>query len=79
MIIFSLLILADSGADFGQDFFGNLAGGAAQVVEDGRGGKLRNAVKILIVQVVHGVQAAAGQESILDAGGHKAAEAHLQI
>jgi hypothetical protein len=49
------------------------------VVEDCRGGKFRNARKIFVVQIVQRVQAAAGQEGVLNAGGQKAAEAHLQI
>ena len=79
LMIFFLLILADRCPDLRQDFLGNRAYGIAQVVENGGSGKLRNALKVLIVQVVHGVQAAAGQKGILDAGGHKPAETHLQI
>ena len=49
------------------------------MVEDCRGGKFRNARKIFVIQIVQRVQAAAGQEGVLDAGGQKAAETHLQI
>ena len=81
MIIFFLLplILPHSGSNLHQCLHGNRAGGAAQVVEDGGGGKFRNTRKIFGVQIVHGVQAAAGQKGILDAGGHKVTEAHFQI
>ena len=81
MIIFSLLpvILPDGGSNLHQGLHGNRAGSIAQVMQDGGGGKFRNTRKIFGVQIVHGVQAAAGQEGVLDAGGHKAAEAHLQI
>lgn len=81
MIIFSLLplILPNGGSNLHQGFHGNRACGVAQVVEDGGGGKFRNTRKILGVQIVQRVQTAAGQEGVLDAGGHKAAKAHLQI
>jgi len=79
LIIFFLLILADGISNFREDFSGNRSRCVAQVVEDGGSGKLRDAVKVLVVQVVHGVQATAGQKCVLDAGSHKAAKAHLQI
>ncbi len=49
------------------------------MMKNGGGGKFRNARKILGFQIVHGVQATAGEKGVLDAGGQKAAEAHLQI
>ena len=81
MIIFylRLVVLPNGSSNLHQGFHRNRTGGAAQVMEDGGGGKFGNARKILIVQIVHGVQAAAGQEGVLDARGQKAAETHLQI
>ncbi len=49
------------------------------MVQDGGGGKLRNTGEVLTLQILHGVQAAAGQEGILDAGGQEIAKAYLQI
>lgn len=81
MIIFylRLVVLPNGSSNLHQGFHRNRTGGAAQVMEDGGGGKFGNARKILSVQIVHGVQAAAGEKGVLDACGHKAAEAHLQI
>ncbi len=81
MIIFRLfsVIGLDGAADFLQQFHRNLAGGVAQVVEDGGGGKLADAPQILVLQIVGGVQAAAGQNGVLDAGGQKVPIAHFQI
>ena len=58
---------------------GDGAGGVAQVVQDGGGGELGDPLKVLRLQIVHGVQAAPPQEGILDAGGEDASETHLQI
>ena len=49
------------------------------MMEDGGGGKLRNASKVLVLQIVAGVQAAAGQDGILDAGGQEVFIAHFQV
>ena len=49
------------------------------MVKDGGGGKLGNAQQVLVLQVVRGVQAAAGQKGVLDAGGQDAAVADLQV
>ena len=49
------------------------------MVKDGGGGKLHNARKVLVLQIVAGVQAAAGQDGVLDAGGQEIFIAHLQI
>ena len=73
------LILPDGSSNLHQGFHGNRACGVAQVVEDGGGGKFRNTRKILGIQIVQGGQTTAGQKGVLDAGGHKAAKAHLQI
>ncbi len=48
-------------------------------MEDGGGGKLADALQILVLQVVGRVQAAAGQDGVLDAGGQKVFIAHFQI
>ena len=81
MIIFylRLVVLPNGSSNLHQGLHRNRTGGAAQVMKNGGGGKFGNARKILIVQIVHGVQAAAGQEGVLDARGQKAAETHLQI
>ena len=39
------------------------------MVENGGGGKLGNTRKVLVLQVIAGVQDAAGQDGVLDAGG----------
>ena len=49
------------------------------MVKDGGGGKLDNARKVLVLQILAGVQAAAGQEGVLDAGGQKVFIAYFQI
>ena len=49
------------------------------MVQDGGGGKLGDACKVLILQIVVGVQAAAGQDSVLDAGGEDIPKASFQI
>ena len=49
------------------------------MVEDSGGRKLGDAGKVLVLQVVSGVQAAAGQEGVLDAGGQKVLETYFQI
>jgi hypothetical protein len=69
----------DGAANFVEKVHGNLAGSAAQVVQDGGGGELGNARKVLILQILAGVQAAAGQDGVLDAGGQEVFIAHLQI
>jgi len=73
------LILSNGGSNLHQGFHRNRTCGIAQVVEDGGGGKFRNTRKIFGVQIVQRGQTTAGQEGVLDAGGHKAAKAHLQI
>lgn len=69
----------DRPFDSYQQFLGHIAGGAAQVVQDGGGGELHDTGKILVLQIVGRVQATAGEEGKLDAGGEQVAEAHLQI
>ena len=69
----------DGAANFVEKVHGNLAGGAAQVVQDGGGGELGNARKVLVLQILAGVQAAAGQDGKLDAGGQEVFIAYLQI
>ncbi len=49
------------------------------MVKDGRGGKLHDAGKVLVLQVVGGVQAAAGQKGVLDTGSQEVPKAHFQI
>ena len=69
----------DGAPDFFQKVQGDFAGGAAQMVKDGGGGKLDNARKVLVLQILAGVQAAAGQDGKLDAGGQEVFIAYLQI
>jgi len=73
------VISFDGAANFVEKVHGNLAGGAAQVVQDGGGGELGNARKVLVLQILAGVQAAAGQDGKLDAGGQEVFIAYLQI
>ena len=69
----------DRARDPHQQLPGYVAGGAAQVVQDRRGGELHDAGKVLVLQVVGRVQSAAGEEGKLNAGSKQTAEAHLQI
>ena len=49
------------------------------MVEDGRGGKLDDTGKVLILQIVSRVKAAAGEDGVLDAGGQEVSESHFPI
>ena len=49
------------------------------MVKDGGGRKLGDAGKVLVLQIVRGVQTAAGQKGVLDAGGQSSVIAYLQI
>lgn len=49
------------------------------MVQDGGSRELHDAGQVLILQIFRGVQAAAGEQGELDAGGEQASEAHLQI
>jgi len=66
-------------ANLDQKVLGNLIGSIAQVVEDCRGRKFGDSGKILVLQVVTGVQTAAGQKGILDAGSQHIPETYLQV
>lgn len=48
------------------------------MMQDGGGGKFRDALQVPVLQIIRGVQAAAGQDGVLDAGGQKIAESYLQ-
>lgn len=48
-------------------------------MEGGGSGKLRDTRKVLVLQIVAGVQAAAGQDGVLDAGRQEVPIAHFQI
>ena len=69
----------DRPFDPDQQFLGHIAGGTAQVVQDGGSREHHDAGQVLILQIFRGVQAAAGEQGELDAGGEQVAEAHLQI
>ena len=73
------LIIADSAANLVQEVHGHGAGGVAQMVENGGGGKLGNTGKVLVLQIISGVQAAAGEDGVLDAGGQEVLKTHFQI
>lgn len=49
------------------------------MVQHSRRGKLQNTGKVLVLQVVRRVQAAAGEKGKLDAGRQQVPEPHLQI
>ncbi|WP_202621041.1 hypothetical protein [Pseudoflavonifractor sp. 524-17] len=69
----------DRPANLVQKLHGSPACGVAQVVEDGGGGELGDAGEVPVLQILAGVQAAAGEDGILDAGGERPPEADLQI
>ena len=73
------LIAPDGAANLVEKVHGNGAGGIAQVVQDGGGGKLGDAGKVLVLQIVGGVQAAAGEDGVLNTGGQEVPKAHFQI
>jgi len=81
LIVFSLLLVIgpDGAANLIQEVHGHLAGGVAQVMEDSGGGKFDNTGKVLVLQIIRGVQAAAGEDAVLDTGRQKVFEAHFQI
>ena len=49
------------------------------MVKDGRSGKLGDTGEVGVLQIIGGVQAAAGEDGVLDTGGQEVSEAHLQI
>ena len=49
------------------------------MVQNGGGGKLDDTGEVHVLQIVSRVQAAAGEDSVLDAGGQKVSETHPQI
>ena len=49
------------------------------MVQDGGSGKLDDTGEVHVLQIVSGIQAAAGEDGVLDAGGQKVSETHLQI
>lgn len=81
LIFFRLLPVPglDRPANLIEQFPGHRAGGAAQVVEDGGCGKLGDPRQIAVLHELGGVQTAAGEDGVLDAGGEHITEAHLQI
>ena len=81
LAIFRLLPVPglDRPADLIEQFPGHCAGGVAQVVEDGWGGELGDPRQIAVLHELGGVQAAAGENGVLDAGGEHVPKADLQI
>ena len=49
------------------------------MVQDGRGGKLVDAIKIIVLNVIASVEAAAGEKGVLDAGGQQITVADFQV
>lgn len=69
----------DCPLDSHKQFLGQCTGCTAQVVQHGRRGKLQDTGKVLVLQVVRPVQAAAGEKGKLDAGRQQVPEPHLQV
>lgn len=69
----------DCPLDPHKQFLGQRTGRTAQVVQHGRRGKLQDTGKVLVLQVVRPVQAAAGEKGKLDAGRQQVPEPHLQV
>ena len=69
----------DGPADLVEYIPGRRADCAAQVMENGRGGEVGNTGKVCILQIISGVQPAAGKDGVLDAGGEHDSKAHLQV
>lgn len=72
-------ISADCRADLQQNLSGNAVGCVAQVMQNGRRGKLPNPVKVLILNIIAGVKATAGKKGVLDTGSQKIAVTHFKI
>ena len=81
LIFFRLLPVPglDRPANLIEQFPGHRAGGAAQVVEEVGSGEFGDSRQIAVLHELAGVQAAAGEDGVLDAGGEHVPEAHLQI
>ena len=69
----------DSAANFIEQILGNTADSITQMMEDGGSRKFGDPQQVLVLQIVGGVQAAAGQEGILDAGGQDVVISYLQV
>ena len=69
----------DRPADFVEQLLGHRTGGVAQVVEGGWGGELGDPRQIAVLHVPGGIQAAAGEDGVLAAGGEHIPEPHLQV
>ena len=67
-------VIADNPSDFRQHGFRNGAHGIAQMVQDGGRVKVPDSVQVVRMDVVRGIQAATGQNRILDADSHDAPE-----
>ena len=69
----------DRRSNLHEKFFCDGAGGVSQVMQDSGGRKLGNAGKVILPQILAGVQAAAGEDGVLHAGGQEVPKAYLQI
>ena len=69
----------DRPADLIEQFPGHRAGSATQVVEDGGGGEFSDPRQIAVLHKFGGVQAAAGEDGVLDASCEHVPEADFQI
>ena len=49
------------------------------MMEDSGGGELHDTGKVFVFQILGGVQAAAGEDGVLNAGGQKVLEAYFQV
>lgn len=69
----------DRPLDSHKQFLGQCTGCTAQVVQHDRRGKLQDTGKVLVLQIVRRVQAAAGEKGKLDTGRQQVPEPHLQV
>ena len=69
----------DCPLDSHKQFLGQRTGRTTQVMQHSRRGKLQDAGKVPVLQVIRRIQAAAGEKGKLDAGRQQVPEPHLQV
>lgn len=70
---------SDGAPDLHEQTAGHGTERISQVMQGGGGGKIHDTAQVVIAQVLGCVQAAPGQQGVLDAGGQGAAKTHVLI